>query len=73
MQFDIKYAYFNFLQSLLYKSSSLNPVLSWREDEDSESSDAEVWRDETTFLLSSGFLSHGRKLGEDLKFTLCNI
>jgi len=42
MQFDIKYAYFNFLQSLLYKSSSLNPVLSWREDEDSESSDAEV-------------------------------
>jgi len=42
MQFDIKYAYFNFLQSLLYKSSSLNPVLSWREDEDSESSDAEI-------------------------------
>ncbi|XP_010503196.1 PREDICTED: jmjC domain-containing protein 7-like isoform X1 [Camelina sativa] len=41
MQFDIKYAYFNFLQSLSYKSSSLNPILSWREDEDWESSDAE--------------------------------
>lgn len=42
MQFDVKYAYFNFLQSLSYESSSLNPVLSWREDEDTESGDSDV-------------------------------
>lgn len=53
MQFDIKYAYFNFLQYVSYESSSLNSKLSGRVDEDSESSDAEVWRDETTFCLQS--------------------
>ncbi|KFK33953.1 hypothetical protein AALP_AA5G083300 [Arabis alpina] len=42
MQFDVKYAYFNFLQSVPYESSSLISKLSGREDEDSESSDAEV-------------------------------
>ena len=63
MQFDIKYAYFNFLQSVSYESSSLSPILSWREDEDSESGDGEVWRIETTFFfLISSFTSHSKSL-----------
>ena len=74
MQFDIKYAYFNFLQSLSYKSSSLNPILSWGEDEDSESSDAEVWEMKQHFACWVQVLSVMVESSEKiLNLHLCNI